>query len=388
MPILFFIVLVIMGSFAMLLPAIIYVLENLGASISASTPVLAAYSLAQFLAGPQWGRLSDRLGRKPMLMAALAVACFAYAGMYLYADTLYKLLFFMVIAGFAAGAMAVVFASVADVTTEENRTKGMGVVGAAIGMAFVAGTAIGGSIAGTTAANASLAPPAAVAASSCLVGLLAVLLFFREPSAHADIPLGKADRLQAFRRIARHPALLKLCVVILVFTSCLALMEPLMPKYVNVHFGWGPVEMRNLFIFIGAVLVVVQGGLVGPISKRFGERNMLKAALIIMIAGLGLLAALPSPELVYVALLLTSVGTACFTASSLSLASREAEAHEKGAVMGVAQSMQALGRFVGPMLAGLLFDVAYWLPFTVGSISVLCLYFVVLRLFRVFQVAA
>lgn len=388
MPILFLIVLVIMGSFAMLLPAIIYVLENMGASISASTPILAAYSLAQFLAGPQWGRLSDRLGRKPMLLAALLIAGFAYTAISIYADTVYKLLFFMVIAGFAAGAMAVVFASVADLTSEDNRTKGMGVVGAAIGMAFVVGTAIGGSIAGTTAAEASLMPPAVVAAASCFTGCLLVLLLFREPTNQVDASLVRPDRLQAFRRIARHPSLLKLCLVILVFTSCLALMEPLMPKYVNVHFGWGPIEMRNLFMFIGAVLVVVQGGLVGPISKRFGERNLLKAALLVMILGLGLLAAWPSPQIVYVALLLTSVGTACFTASSLSLASREAEAHEKGAVMGVAQSMQALGRFVGPMLAGLLFDIAYWLPFAIGSLSVLILYFVVLRLFRVFQAAA
>lgn len=380
MPVLFAVVLIIMGSFAMQLPAIIYVLENMGASISAATTVLSAYSLMQFLAGPQWGRLSDKFGRKPMLVGALLIGCLAYLAMYLYADTFPKLMVLMAMAGLAAGGLAVVFATVADLTTEENRTKGMGLVGASIGLAFVLGTALGGSIAGDTATSANLSAPALAAAVSCGLGVVLVLVFFKEPKVHqAEPALVQSGRLAAFGRIAKHSELLRLCLVILVFTTCLALMEPLMPIYINVHFGWGPIEMRNLFIFIGVILVIVQGGLVGPISKRIGDQRMLKGSLLVMATGLLVLAFLPLPEFVYVALLLTSIGSACFTASSLSIASQEAEDHEKGAIMGVAQSMQALGRFFGPLMAGVLFEFERSLPFLGGAIAIVILYGVVLQ---------
>lgn len=394
MPILFIAVLVIMGSFAMLLPAIMYVLGNMGISTAMSTPIIAGYSIAQFLAGPQWGRLSDRVGRKRVLYAALFIGGLSYLAMAMLAGNVFALFLTMICAGGCAGALAVVFAAVADLTSRENRTRGMGMIGAAVGLSFVVGTAIGGSIAGSSAESATIVGPAMASAISCIMGSLIVLTFFKETHVRSGAGAENTERtdempapsrLAAFRKVARHPALFKLCFLILAFTFCLALMEPVIPKYVLVFFDWGPIEMRNVFIFIGGILVLVQGGLVGPLARKFGEQRLVQVGLGLMGTGLILLAVLPVPVFLFVALTLTSVGTAFFNASSLSLASHEAEDHEKGAVMGVAQSMQALGRSIGPLVTGVLFDTHAGLPFWVGGMIVVLLLIIFQRLTRQFQ---
>lgn len=377
MPVLFASVLVIMGSFAMLLPAIMYVLGNMGLSNSLSTPIIAAYSLAQFLAGPQWGRLSDRLGRRKVLATALFMGALSYTAMAVFAGSTIALFLTMVCAGLCAGSLAVVFATVSDITTPENRTKGMGVIGAAIGLSFVVGTAIGGSIAGDSAGSASMFGPASAAALVCFLGSAMVVFLMKETrQANTAAPTAEGDsasRIAAFQKIARHPVLLKLCFLILAFTFCLALMEPLVPKYILVHFDWGPIEMRNIFIYIGVTLVIVQGTLVGPLANRFGEVMLVRVGLGLMGGGLIILAVLPEPLFLVIALTLTSVGTALFNASALSLASHQAQDNERGAVMGVAQSMQALGRSFGPLVTGLLFDLNVGLPFMTGAVVVIVL---------------
>lgn len=395
MPVLFVAVLVIMGSFAMLLPSIMYVLGNMGLSSGLSTPIIAVYSLAQFLTGPQWGRLSDVKGRKPVLATALFLGSLSYGSMALFSDSMTALFLTMVCAGLCAGSLAVVFAAVSDITDVKNRTRGMALVGAAIGLSFVIGTAIGGSVAGADAANATMLWPATSASISCLLGSILVTLFMKEThfGQPSDAPLPvkgnehskSTSRFAAFQRVARHPTLVKLCFLILAFTFSLALMEPLVPKYILVHFQWGPIEMRNVLVFIGVILVTVQTMLVGPLAKRFGEIMLVRVGLGLMGSGLLLLAVFPDPYLIYVALTFTSIGTALFSAAGLSIASQEAADNDKGAVLGVAQSMQALGRSFGPLVAGFLFDANVGLPFLLGSIVVMILLISFQRLTRQFH---
>ncbi len=389
MPVLFVAVLVIMGSFAMLLPSIMYVLGNMGLSSSMSTPIIAVYSLAQFLTGPQWGRLSDLKGRKPVLAVALFLGSLSYGSMALFSDNIVALFLTMICAGLCAGSLAVVFAAVSDITDVKNRTRGMALVGAAIGLSFVIGTAIGGSVAGSDAASATMTGPATSAFVSCLLGSLLVALFMtetRQGQQSDTASQGKTmNRFAAFQRVARHPTLVKLCFLILAFTFSLALMEPLIPKYILVHFQWGPIEMRNVLVFVGVILVTVQTTLVGPLAKRFGEIMLVRIGLGLMGSGLLLLAAAPDPYVIYIALTFTSIGTAFFSAAGLSLASLEAADDEKGAVLGVAQSMQALGRSFGPLVAGALFDVSVGLPFFLGSFVVVVLLISFQRLTRQFH---
>lgn len=402
MPILFGSVFVVMGSFAMLLPGILYVLGNMGLSPSLSTPILAAYSLAQFFAGPQWGRLSDQIGRKKVLFSAMFMGSLAYLCMSLFADNVVLLFFTMVWAGACAGTLAVIVAAVSDITTAETRTKGMGLVGASIGLAFIFGTAIGGSISGANAEAATIVEPAMMSFLACLIGSLVVLIFFKETKFSAetvsqgrngntleDVSAASAarsvatpGRLDAFKKIARHPALLKLSFLILIFTFCLALFEPVVPIFVKDQFNWGPPELRNVYIFVGCIFVLVQGGLIGPLAKLLGERKLVLIGLLLTATGLLLLGVLASKIVLYVSLIFVFVGTALFNASSMSLASHEAEDHEKGAVLGVVQSMQALGRSIGPMVAGVMYDFHQTVPFITGGVLVILLFIMFIRLTR------
>lgn len=402
MPILFGSVFVVMGSFAMLLPGILYVLGNMGLSPSLSTPILAAYSLAQFFAGPQWGRLSDQVGRKKVLFSAMFMGSLAYLCMSLFADNVVLLFLTMVWAGACAGTLAVIVAAVADLTTVQTRTKGMGMVGASIGLAFVFGTAVGGSISGSTAETATIVAPAMMSFLACFIGSMVVLFFFKETKSLAreamqgddandfagvsDVaaarPMSTPGRLDAFRKIARHPALLKLSLVILAFTFCLSLFEPVVPIFVKDQFNWGPPELRNVYIFVGCILVVVQGGLIGPLARWLGERKLVLVGLFLSAMGLLTLGIFASEIILYISLIFIFVGMALFNASSMSLASHEAEEHEKGAVLGVVQSMQALGRSFGPMVAGVMYDFHQTVPFIIGGAMVILLLVLFIRLTR------
>lgn len=377
MPILFAAVLVIMGSFAMLLPSIIYVLSNMGLSSGLSTPILAVYSFAQFISGPRWGRLSDRIGRKKTLLIALTGSTVSYGIMAGFAGNIGVLFVTMMFAGAFAGALAVVFASVSDITLAENRTKGMGIIGAGIGLAFIVGTAIGGSISGGSAETANLVGPAGAASIASAIGFLLLLFLMKETLTpemlEANSKAGHVGQQTPFQQLKGNRPLVKLSALIFGFTFCLALMEPLIPKYIQYHFDWGPKEMRNIFLYVGVILVVVQGGVVGRLARRWGEQVIAKIGLFFMGAGLLGLALFPAPIYMLVSLTLTSVGAAFFNAATLSLASLLSGDAVKGATMGVAQSMQALGRSFGPLIAGALFDIQTDMPFWAASIIVFIL---------------
>ncbi len=377
MPTLFAAVLVIMGSFAMLLPSIIYVLSNMGLSSSLSTLILAAYSMAQFLAGPRWGRLSDLIGRKQALLYALTGSAVSYGLMAAFADSVWALFITMTLAGVYAGALAVVFAAVSDITTTENRTKGMGVIGAGIGLAFVLGTAVGGSISGGSAETASLVGPAGAASIAAALGLL--FLYWRMTETlspeirEANASVSDTPAPTLLSRLQNNGHLAKLSLLIFFFTLCLAMMEPLIPPYVRYHFDWGPKEMRNIFLYVGVILILVQGGLVGRLARKWGEQKLAKLGLVFMMIGLLGLALFPEVMPMMASLTFTSIGGAFFSAATLSLASLLSDKEVRGATMGVAQSMQALGRSFGPLVAGVLFDIRTDIPFWTASIVVFIL---------------
>ena len=371
MPILFLVIFVVMAGFAMLLPSLMYVLENLGASKALATPVLASYSFAQFVSGPIWGRWSDRLGRRPIILVSLCLALFAYGFLAFVADSVLLIFVGLTCAGLCAGNSAVLFAAVTDLTTEENRTKGMGVIGAGIGLAFTIGPGFGAILGGASDVSANISAPATASLIGCLLGLIVVASFFKE-TLHADHALeaerSRVGRIEAIMSVHKRPALMQMGLMMFVFTIALSMMEPIMSYLMRDRYAWGPPQMGPLFVYVGLILVVVQGGLIGRLSKRFGEKTLVRAGVVLM--QLGLLAILYAPVVggVFVGLTLTTVGGAIFNTSILSLASHRCHSGERGLVMGVFQSFQALGRSAGPLLTGFFYTIAQGLPFAAGAL--------------------
>lgn len=374
MPVLFLVIFVVMGSFALLLPSIMFVLQNLGASEALATPILASYGFAQFLSGPIWGRMSDRVGRKPVLVGSLVLAALSYAFIAFGADSVLKLHLGLVFTGLCAGNSAVLYAAVTDLTGQEGRAKGMGLIGAGIGLAFTVGPAVGAVLGGASAEVANISAPAQVSLVACIAGAIAVGLLFRESfTRDGAMTVQGVGRLQAIFRVGRQPLLLQLSFVMCLFTFGLAMMESIMSYLMNDKHGWGPRDLGIMFAYFGLILIVVQGGLVGRLAKRFGERTLAKSGIIFMAFGLASIAFSPVVAGVFVGLTFVSVGTAIFNTSVLSVASKDSAPGERGLVMGVFQSMQALGRSIGPILTGLLYGVFPELPFVVSIAVMLAL---------------
>src|SRR5665213_768232 len=179
MPVLFLIVLIDLIGFGLVIPLLPFYAERFAASPQTVTALMAVFSLMSMLTAPFWGRLSDRVGRRPVLMVSMAAASLAYLWMG-FADALWMLFAARALAGICAGNIAAANAYIADVTTPENRAKGMGMIGAAFGLGFIVGPALGGVVAGNDIATADLRTPGLIAAGLSLIAFLGVILVLKE----------------------------------------------------------------------------------------------------------------------------------------------------------------------------------------------------------------
>ncbi|NOZ42998.1 MAG: TCR/Tet family MFS transporter [Alphaproteobacteria bacterium] len=371
MRVLFFIILLDMSGFGILLPSIMFVLEKMGAGPGYATLIIAMYSVGQFFAGPFWGQLSDRIGRKPVLLISMSGAFVAYLLMMI-AKTPEMILASRILAGLMAGNMATAYAAVADLTPPDKRSKGMGVLGAAVGLGFVIGPAIGGFLGGSTPETATIFYPAMASAIMSLLAISATFFFFKESLSvehREELKLQpKINRVDALRKVILHPVLKWFCIFIFLVSVAAALKEPVTPLLIGHRYGWGPRNMGYIFVVVGLVIAMVQGGLVGRLAKRYGEKNMIKIAMCTLAIGLVIIIYTPISYGVVLGLSFTGVSTTLFTTAISALVSHRAKPTERGLVMSVVQSMQSLGRSVGPLVAGSLF--AFWegLPYFIGII--------------------
>jgi DHA1 family tetracycline resistance protein-like MFS transporter len=349
MPILFLVVFVDLIGFGLLIPLLPFYVQRVGETADVITAVLGLYSLAQFLAAPVWGALSDRFGRKPVLVAT----SFGFTASYLllaFADNLPLLIASRVFGGLMAGNIAAAQAYVGDVTTPENRARGMGVIGAAFGLGFVFGPAIGGVLGGSDLAHANYTAPALAAAALTAIAAIAAAVFLKES-------------LPAERRRKRH-RLLDLsvltgrrrlaCFVVAGFlmVTGFAQFETVFALWSNLEFHFGPRQIGLVLTFMGVIGAIVQGGLVGVLARKLGERPVALAAVVLLLAGYWTLPYVATLMPLLIAAALLALGSALFTPALSSLVSKSAEGDEQGAVLGVYQSASALGRVAGPAMSG------------------------------------
>jgi MFS transporter, DHA1 family, tetracycline resistance protein len=354
-PTLFLIVVIDLVGFGLVIPLLPFYAVRFGASPQLVTALLAIYSLMALLSAPLWGRLSDRIGRRPVLMSSLAAGALAYLWMGA-ADALWMLFAARGLAGICAGNIAAAQAYVADVTTPENRAKGMGLIGAAFGLGFIIGPALGGLLAGNDPASADLAMPAWVAAGlsgMALLGVMFVLSESRPLEARQNMPA--RGRLGAVLGALRRPILSRLILIFFLVILAFSGMESTFALWAMRQFGWGPSQVAYVFAYVGLLSAVLQGGLIGRLSRRFGEERLLLVGLVLI--GIGLLALPAARWMSLLALVLAAlaVGMGLVQPSLNSLISRRAGGEEQGEVLGVSQSVGSLARVLGPLAAGFLF---------------------------------
>jgi len=380
MPVLFLIVLVDLVGFGLVIPLLPFYAARFGASPQAVTILVAVYSLVSMVTAPLWGRLSDRIGRRPVLMASTITSSLAYLWLGL-APSLWMLFAARALAGACAGNISAAQAYIADITTPENRARGMGMIGAAFGIGFIIGPALGGAVAGNDLAHADLMTPGLIAAGLSFVAFLGVVAVLPESLKPEARRPPKRGRLAAIGAAFRRPVLSRLLLVFFLAILAFAGMEATFALWAMRQFSWGPAQVGYIFTYVGVLLAVMQGGAIGPLTKRVGEEWLLLGGLGLIALGLVILPAATGLAPLLVSMTLLAFGMGAMQPSLNSLISRRAGSEEQGEVMGVAQSVSSFSRVLGPAIAGALFaGLGSGSPFIWGAILVVAALAIGLRL--------
>lgn len=347
--------------FAIVLPLLPSYGARYGASDAAIGVLVASYSLMQLLLAPWWGRLSDRIGRRPVLLISLVGSAASYL-LFGFAGSFLVLLLSRVIAGGSGSIVNVAQATLADVTPPEHRARAMGLIGAAFGVAFVIGPAIGG-----ISTRLGDAAPGLLAAVLSGTNFIAALVWLPETRT-------EAHRAESQARPPWQPLLAPLGILFLE-TFAFTVIYAVFPLYGERTWGFDREGVSYLFVFIGLVTVVVQGWMVGRLAPRFGELRVMVAGCVSLAIGLMLLpmsAALAGsaewrlPSLLGV-LALISAGTGLVAPTAASYVSRLTTSEAQGHALGRLQSSGAMARVAGPMLLGAVSDLSDTGPFITAS---------------------
>lgn len=351
--------------FGIVVPVLPFLVKEQGASATQLGLIAMGYAAAQFVCAPLWGRLSDRIGRRQVLLFTIAGTAVSLAALG-FATTVPWILATRVAAGAFAANLGVASAYIADATDESERTRWMGLLGASFGVGFVLGPVIG-SLLGPI----SYALPMFVAAGLAAANWVQALVWLREPPAHAaaeqEDPTGV--RPAGARRFAmlRDPRVRRLCAANLVFTLAVTQLETVFQYFMNDRFGWGVRDVGFLLVAMAVLMGAVQGGAMRPLSARFPERVLVAGGSALLALAFFVLPELPSAAWLAVGLAVAAVGRGVAQPALMSLASLAAPAGERGAVMGSFQSAASLARVIGPLAAGMLYDRTIAGPFLLAG---------------------
>ena len=352
MPILFLIVFVDLVGFGLVIPLLPFYAERFAATPLEMTALFATYSLMAMVMAPLWGRLSDRIGRRLVLMASMLAAALAYCWL-AFADALWMVFAARAFAGACAGNIAAAQAYIADVTPPEKRARGMGMIGAAFGLGFIIGPVIGGVVAGADIATADLRTPGLIAGGLSLAAFIGAAALLRESLKAPRTAVH--GRIAAIRVALARPVLARLLLVSFLVVLAFSGMETTFAWWAIAQFGWGPRPTGFIFFYVGLLSAVMQGGLIGRLSKRYGEERLLLGGLVAIGFGLLVMPFARDLPLLILAMTALALGMGAMQPSLNSLISRRAGTEEQGEVMGVAQSVGSLSRIIGPIVAGGLF---------------------------------
>lgn len=353
MPILFGVVLLDLIGFGIVIPILPFLSPQLGANKLDIALIIVTYAACSGVSGPFWGRLSDRLGRKPVIMVCLAGAALSYAMLAL-ASQLWMIFAARAFAGIMAGNLGVAMAMTSDITTPEQRARGMGLIGTAFGLGLVLGPMLGGLLAGEDGSSFTL--PCLVAGGMSLLAIVAAALWLPESvsaerrAAHRRQQ--RAGKQQSVLAMLRASGNRMLVFQFLVHAAAISSVTYLVPLWLGDLLGWRAREVGIVFGVQGAIMVLLQGGLLGLLVRWLGEWRLLRGCIVIFLAGLLLaLFARSMSWMLAAAYLAMSGATLCMPLLN-SITSQRTPPAWRGRMLGTTSSAASWGRVAGPLLAG------------------------------------
>ncbi len=361
LPILFSVIIIDLIGFGIVLPILPFYAKAFEASGLVLGLVMATHAGMQFVFAPIWGRLSDRIGRRPVMLMTMVGTSSALLLLGL-AESLTALFVARALSGAFAANISVATAYVSDVTDEDERTRWMGMVGASFGIGFLLGPAIGG----------LLAPygreiPMFVAAGLAAANAVHAAFSLREPAAHVR----REDDGQRPRDALRNPNVFRLCAINFLFTLGVAQLETVFAYLMIDRFDYDERGVAFVLVAMALVMATIQGGGIRPLVERYGERKLLVAGLLLMAAAFPFVPNSWSVGIILIPLFASAIGRAIAQPPMPSLISMHADPAHRGAVMGAFQSAGSLARIFGPMAAGLLYDFAATGPFYLASVMMI-----------------
>lgn len=345
--------------FGMVIPLLPYLAVRYEATSFQVGLLMSIYSGMQFLFSPFWGRLSDRVGRRPIMLLSLLGSSTSYLGFAL-GGSLASLFISRFFAGLFGANISTAMACIADVTSEKDRSKGMGLIGAAFGLGFVLGPFLGG-ILGDVGMQLGSEPPfgmnfsALVAAIICFANFILACFVLKESYRKSTNQAKRMGRLRLLVAYISRPVLGSLMIAFFLSGLAMANMEATLFLLVKDRFGWGLKTASFGFAYVGIVMALVQGYLVRKWMPRFGERKMLFFGFPLIILGFLGIGIAQSIWVMAIVITLMALGNGLMHPSLLGTISLTSSADEQGITMGVTQSLASLARILGPALGGFVY---------------------------------
>lgn len=359
--ILFSVVAVDLIGFGIVVPILPFYAEQYGANGAILGLLLTSYAAMQFLFSSFWGKLSDRIGRKKVILLTLVGSSFSLLLLGL-AHSLLFLFIGRLLSGIFAANISVASAYVADVTTDENRSKGMGLIGAAFGVGFLIGPALGGIL-----SSHSYATPILFASFLTVVNIIYAFFGLKEPERHQQAPETVIDRTAIKTAVLSNKTIFKICLIYFVFTVSVSQLESIFAFTMKDSFFYSAKQVAYLLALMAFIMIAIQGGLIRSLTRLFGETRLLIAGTLLLTLAFFFLPRMATVSLLIIPLVVASIGRGLAQPSLMSLVSKKATPQMRGAVMGTFQASASLGRVVGPLAAGLLYDQWHSSPYYLAA---------------------
>ncbi|MBX9615836.1 MAG: MFS transporter [Caulobacteraceae bacterium] len=365
--VLFGIVFINLVGFGLVVPLLPFFGDSLNAAPWQVALMFSAYSVGQFFAEPFWGRLSDRIGRKPVLLITVVANALGYL-MLAFAPNIWVAIGIRLFTGLGAGNVSTVQGYVADVTPPEKRAGRMGLIGAAFGAGFIAGPGLSGILVQEDMGRLGYQLPIFAACGLATLAAIGVVFLLKESLVRSATPPARTPFLSGVKDAAANPVVSRVVLVTLIYMAGFSGMESTFGLWTGARYDWGAREVAFAFMAVGVVSVFCQAMVTGRLARRFGESRVLAAGCLLF--GCGLLGQMLSPAawVVPVAMAVGAFGMAITMPNISAMISRASPPDRQGAMLGLNMAASSSGRIFGPVVAGAMFSgLGHDWPLAVGA---------------------